>query len=365
MQKQGRALVWLIVAVAAASGGYIWWDHSRSDADAGLEDELSKQDPQLQPLPPTPAKPQPLKLQLAAGESFPLIKTIDEKIVQKTARGNITSHTKVQLVLAIQVKEVRDKETTLRVDYRRVVFEQDIAGEKVRYDSDNPPRVLPLEVQAYAGLVHNGFDFTIGPDNRIRELKDFPRFVNRCVRHVPVAQRNAVMAKFMETSSDEGVANFVDDSIGLLPFHEKSVKVGDTWQRDRTVQRPVPLRLSQKCELKKIGPKRAEVVITGAVSPSSTYGPGGQPHGGLQVTVRSGRLYGTCRIHSKTGLPEHSDIERNYDMIVRYPDGRQFAQTKTSRTTIEVFQQQGRPKVIGRLQGQPSGSAGSQIANRR
>lgn len=351
MHKQGRAIVWMVIALAAASGGYIWWDHSRSDADAGLEEDLSQVEPTTNPLQPTQPQERELRLQLAKGESFPLIKTIDEKIVQKTLAGNVTSRsrTKVQLVLAIRVMDVHSDRTTMRVDYRRVIYEHDIAGEKLHYDSATPPRVVPAEVQAYAGLVNNGFEFDIGPDNRILQLKNFRRFVERCVAHVPREQRNAVMAKFMETSSDEGVANFVDDSIGLLPFHDKTVKVGDTWQRNRTVQRPVPLRLSQKCELKKLNAEHAEVSITGAVSPSATYGPANQPQNGLQVVVRSGRLYGTCRIRSRNGLPEHSEIVRNYDMLVRYPDKRRFAQTKSSRTTIEVYQQQGRPKAIGRV----------------
>lgn len=348
MHRQGRAIVWLIVAVAAASGGYIWWDHSRSDTGAELEQELAEHTPVTSPLPPTKPQPQPLTLQLAVNEKFPLVKTIHETIEQKTATGKITSHTTVQLFLAIQVMRVEPKRKTLRVDYRRVVYDQDVAGEKLHYDSDNPPRVLPVEVQAYDGLVGNGFEFVIGPDNKILDSQGFHEFLTRCFARVPAGQRAEVMDRFMQTTGDERVANFIDDSIGLLPFHKTPVKAGDTWERNRKVDRPIPLHLSQTCTLQGIRNGVADIAIQGSVSPSATYAPTAQPQGGLQLTVRSGKIYGACQIRAKNGLPVKSVINRTYDMIVRYPNGRQFAQTKTSKTKIEVYQQQGQPKAIGR-----------------
>jgi len=348
MHRKGRALLWMLVAVAAASGGYIWWDHARRTAEEQLEDDLSQfPEPVVRPVEPTADDSQELRLQMAAGDVFPLIKTIDETITQQTEDGPLQSKTRIELLLAIRVQEVRDGRKRLRVDYRRVKYEQDIAGETVEYDSTSPGEMIPPAAQAYHGLVDNGFEFWIGPDNRILDLVDFEAFLNRCVVHVPEAQRRDVMTRFLKTSGDEGVANFIDDSIGLLPYRDKSVSVGDQWTRRRQVLRPVPLHITQTCTLKRLDEEIAEIDIQGSIAPAATYGPSDQPQGGLQLIVRGGDTVGHCRIRSKTGLPERSEIRRVYDMLVRYPDGRQFSQTKDSHTVIEVFSPQGEPKTIG------------------
>jgi hypothetical protein len=248
----------------------------------------------------------------------------------------------------------------------------------MEYDSAHPPRVLPAEVQAYHGLVDNGFDFWLGPDNRVLKIDGFDEFLKRCVAHVPPALRQSVLTRFVKTTGEEGVANFIDDSIGLLPYGRGPVKAGDHWTRNRQVLRPVPLAMTQKCTLKKLGNEFAEIEITGEIVPSG--GDRRSEVGGrrseklpnsadfrppisdlrppisdlrlppsafhLKLTVTGGTTVGSCRIRRKSGLPEHSEIHRTYNMIVSDAAGRKFEQTKEARTVIEVFPQQGAPKTI-------------------
>jgi len=360
MRQRGRFVFWLLVAVAAAASGYIWWDRARTASERELENNLSGVQPaDVEPLTPVPpaaaladaAASGTLQLHLRTGDVFPLVKTIHETVTQKSDRGPLHSKTRLQLVLAIRVKDVHSDRKQLRVDYRRVHYRRDLGGTGGRsrqwhtvleYDSAHPPRVLPAEVQAYHGLVDNGFDFWLGPDNRILKIDGFDEFLKRCVAHVPPALRQSVLTRFVKTTGEEGVANFIDDSIGLLPYGRGPVKAGDHWTRNRQVLRPVPLAMTQKCTLKKLGNEFAEIEITGEIVPSgvtpSTYG--------LKLTVTGGTTVGSCRIRRKSGLPEHSEIHRTYNMIVSDAAGRKFEQTKEARTVIEVFPQQGAPKTI-------------------
>lgn len=346
MKQRGRLVFWLFVSLAAAAGGYIWWDHARSEADESLESSLAGlDDPVVKPVSPVSAGS--LTLQLKAGDVFPLIKTVEETITQNTPRGPIHSKTSIQLVLAIRVQEVQKDRTRLRVDYRRVRFVQDLPGERIDYDSASPPRDVPAEVQPYRGLVDNGFEFWIGPDNRILKLERFDEFLKRCVAHVPADRRAAVITRFIKTTGDEQVANFIDDSVGMLPYRDRAVKTGDTWTRKRQVLRPVPLALTQTCKLTRLDDGIAEIDVRGEIATSEVYGPSQQPQNGLRLTVTGGKTYGHCRIRRATGLPERSEIHRDYEMLVRYPDGRQFTQSKNSRTVIEVYSPQGGPRMIG------------------
>lgn len=346
MQQRGRFVFWLLAAIAAAASGYIWWDRARSASEQELEADLSSVQPaDVQPLSAVPPAAG-LQLHLKTGDVFPLVKTVHETVTQKTGNGPLRSETMVQLVLAIRVEQVDGDRKRLHVDYRRVRYEQDLAGEVLKYDSAHPPRVLPLEVQAYHGLVDNGFDFWVGPDNRILKIDGFDEFLKRCVAHVPADLRQSVMTRFVKTTGDEGVANFIDDSIGLLPYRKTPVKTGDQWTRNRQVLRPVPFAMTQKCTLKKLSNEFAEIEITGEIVPSTTFGPSDQPNRRLQLTVTGGNTVGSCRIRRRSGLPERSEIHRTYNMIVSDADGRKFEQTKETQTVIEVFTQQGAPKSI-------------------
>ncbi len=339
MERRSRLVFWLLVFVATAAGGYVWWDHARNTAEANLEDNLAAlNEPVVKPL---KATRKPLKLKLVTDEIFPLRKIVEETVTQ----GNIQSKTRLELLLSLRVMEIKEKRTRLRVDYQRVRYWQDIAGEKLTFDSDNPPRVLAPDVQAFSGLVKNGFEFWVGADNRM-EIVDYEGFLRRCVDHVPESQRAEVLTRLLKTSGEEAVANFVDDSIGLLPFENRRVKRDDEWVRKRQILRPVPLFLTQTCRLDRWNGDLAEISIKGEIVPSTAVGPSQQPNGGLQVLVTGGESFGSCRIRRKTGLPELSDIRRVYNMIVYQPGGQRFRQKKETRTRIEVFEPQGSPKTI-------------------
>ena len=289
---------------------------------------------------------QKLNVKLQVGDRFPLLKTVTETVTQQTDRGTFVSRTTLKMLLAIRVLEVRNDRKKLRVDYQRVQFSQEMPGETIHYDSAVPSLPIPLDAQAYHGLVNNGFDFWIGADNKVVQIDDFEGFLKRCVKHVPTEQRKEVMLKLMKSSGDEGIANFIDDSIGLLPAKGAAVKVGDTWKRNRQIIRPVPLYLSSTCTLKSIDEHYAEITINGKVIPSTTFGPSRSNAHGLQLTVIGGYFVGHCRIDRKTGLPEKSEIRRVYDMIVRLPNGREIKQTKESKTVIAVYSPQGNPQAI-------------------
>lgn len=343
MYQRGRLIFWLFLSIAAAAGGTIWWDHARTEADARLEDGLSAVQGTLRSVEPAP-RTKRLTLALDEGDVFPLLKTVEETITQDTERGPVHSRTTLRLVLSIRVQEVRADRKRLRVDFQRVQFEREFPDETVRYDSISPPRELPPDVQAYHGLVRNGFEFWIGEDNQIRELVDFSGFLNRCVLHVPADRREAVLTRLLKCTGDEGVANFVDDSIGMLPYRGKSAAEGATWKRDRQVTHPVSLSLSQRCTLQRIGEKTAEIKIEGEILPAATDASSDRPQDAMTLTVTGGKTHGVCRIRCATGLPEHSEIHRNYEMIVRTRDGRQFRQAKSSRTVIEAWSPQTEPK---------------------
>ena len=69
-------------------------------------------------------------------------------------------------------------------------------------------------------MVNNGFSFWLGSDNQITELVDFPQFLSRCLKDIPAYEREKAVQLLAASAGKDGVANFVDDSIGLFTLSE-------------------------------------------------------------------------------------------------------------------------------------------------
>ena len=290
-----------------------------------------------------------LQLNLRVGDRFPLIKTVRQELTQFTPSGKLNSFSELKMLLSINVDQVNNGRKLLRVVYQRVQYQHDVAGEVVKFDSDAPQYPLPDGMKAFQGLVNNGFAFWVGSDNQVKDVLGFQEFLDRCVQNVPSLNRKTVLSKLGATSSEDGIANFVDDSIGLLPNVRDDgngktipVKIGDTWQRNRQILRPLPMYVTTTCTLSEVTEGAAEVNITGKLTPAASFGPSDQPNQNLKLKIRGGQVYGECIIDRTTGLPIRSQIEKHLDMNVQLNDGQQFEQRKRIVTLIESYPETGR-----------------------
>lgn len=278
-----------------------------------------------------------LKLKLEAGEMFPMRKRVITSLVSTATDGTETKvQTELRLLMAITVEEVAEGRTRLGVKYNRVELDQNMDGQKLEYRSNNPPAQIPLAAQAYHDMINDGFSFWIGKDNQINEVVGFREFLERCLAHVPPAQHKQVIMS-MEAGTDEnGISDFVDNAIGLLPFNVE-VSPGYTWNRHRTVQRPVPMVIQNVYTLQELTDAEAVVKITGEILPSQTANKVINASDSIQIFVTGGRTYGDCIIFRDTGLPKESNTERTVDMVVDLGNGLEFKQIKTVSTRVEAF----------------------------
>ena len=293
---------------------------------------------------PAPDAPEgELKLSLAVGARFPIQKTIKQTLEQQGANGPVTTKSVLTMLFAIVVEAEDDGRQLMNVRYQRVRYAHEILGERVEYDSATVgSKPVPPAALVYHGLVDNGFSFWLGADNQIAEVIGFDEFLKRCVRHVPLAQREAQLKQIVSTQEDEGFSNFVDNSIGLLPYDPKStgretaVKVGETWDAPKQlVMRPLPMQLDTKYTLTKLTDEHAHISVFGTISPARSK-PMGSNATEL-ITLTGGHTIGKCVIFRETGLPMKSSIERRIDMEVQIDDRRKFKQHKIIQTTVESF----------------------------
>jgi len=354
--------VWLLCALCAGCGSFSGSsaDSDAEFADLELDEETSrllqppkgeksgelKEPPALPELNEPPAKGE-LGLRLAVGDRFPLQKRVEQRLEQPSEKGTTTGHSQLDVMLSLIVEELRDGKTRFGVRYHRVRYlEQDPQGQTIEYNSTVPTREIPAQARVYAGMVDNGFSFWIGPDNQLVDLVGFNDFVQRCVREVPANQRQAVVNQLTVDKGENGIASFIDDSIGLLPVSgdpkssRVSVQEGTTWELpSRRIDGPVPMLLTTRCKIKGLSPQKAEIDLFGSIAPTHRV----DQEQGWKVSVLGGRCMGSCTVDRSTGLPTNSRVERYVDMLLELPDGSQLPQHKVIITTIQAFLNQDGP----------------------
>lgn len=295
-----------------------------------------------------------LALNLKVGDRFPLIKRVEQRLTQAVGTDVSVYRSATDLLMTLTVDEVRDGYKKLSVQYHRVGYSHDIGGKRVEYSSENRTQPVPPEALVYAGLKDNGFSFRIGPDNRIVELIGFPEFLQRCVRDVPPQLRQSVISQVEGTHSENDIANFIDEGIGILPVSDDpsnpnmQLAVGSAWElKPRRSEGPLPMHITTRCVLKDLNESSAEISLIGTIAGDQAPAIIRDADREMHVYLRGGHCSGTCRVDRKTGLPTNSQIKRYIELAVQLADGTQIQQRKETLTSISSFSDQGQTLLSG------------------
>ncbi len=314
---------------------------STASTNSQTTDELVADGGLAIPAPPVASNPAPeeLRLRLETGDRFPLVKTIRQNLVQTSADAPANAESQLELHMVIQVDDLKDDAILMNVRYTRVRYGHTINGQSLQFDSDANQSAIPADVVPYAGMVNNGFSFWLGLDNKIKQLVGYQDFLQKCVERVPVERRETLLSEIAARFGDDGVANFVDDTVGLLPYNPDAaagaatkVVVGDVWSRERRLMHPMPVYMKSTCRLLSLNDKTAEIDITGQIANAEVAS-----NGQSAVQIRNGRSIGSCVIDRATGLPLKVNRSRYLTMTVTASNGKVYEQEKRIETTIQTF----------------------------
>lgn len=293
-----------------------------------------------------------LELNLRVGERFPMVKTVHQVLTQYSETAPALAVTHLELSMVITVEEERRDAIRLGVQYARIAYSHDIAGQRLMWDSANHEGVVPWDVIPYAGMVGNGFSFWLGRNNTIREMVGYRDFLERCVAQVPMDRRESLLTEISGRFGDDGVANFVDDSIGILPYDstvdsESATRVlpGDSWTREQRLMQPVPVHMTTTFRLASLTPESAEIEITGRIAPGEATSAGQS----RRIRISSGLSIGNCQIDRKTGLPLEVNLTRRLRMHISTAEISDVVQDKEIVTMIRTF-----PETRGPVAGSSS-----------
>lgn len=288
-----------------------------------------------------PATMTPAPPRWRLGDRFPLEKTVFQKVTQVGLGTPSAGSERLQLLLSLTVEEVSSERARFGVRYHRVRLVREMAGETFDYDSGSSTAAPPPAALAYAGMINDGFSFWLTTDGRVGDLVGFSEFLQRCAGRTTPENRQQVLTQLAQFQSGQGVASFVDDSVGMLPAEadgartSAGLRIGSAWQlAPRQYQSPAPMVEQAHCIVKQLSPEAAEVSLFGKITPGAATSP---IPGTMSVAIREGHATGQCQFDRRTGLPTKSHIERRVSMLVTLPDGTQVAQEKEVVTALESF----------------------------
>lgn len=285
---------------------------------------------------------------LNVGDRFPYSKSVEHRLTQVDQEGTRVSTSRTDVNLTVVVDRILpDGRKLMTVHFQHVRHAQDILGKRIVYSSDATGEPIPQEALLFAGLANNGFSFWIGSNNKILEIVGYGDFLRQCLRNVPEPSRTIVRQQFDPTKGLEGVANYLDESFGLLPLNEDlkhpgtAVAKGAIWELDpRYCDTPIPVVTNTRCILKDLASDSAEILMTGRISGAQDDVVMHDSSGDLKIGIKGGNCTGACRVNPQTGLPVKSQIQRSLELVIELPDGSRIQQNKDTLTTLSLTAEQ-------------------------
>lgn len=345
-------LATLLLACGTGCGNFRG-NASEDDAELSELDVIEKASPleqtEAQPIAQiAPPQEAVLELKLKVGDRFPLSKTVLHRLTQTDQGVQTVNNSSSGIMLSLCVEEIRPNGMKLiKVMYHKVTYYQDIGGKIASYSSEQPAASVAPEAYLYAGLANNWFKFWLGPDNKIAEIVGFNDFLNRCLQKVPTNYAATIQSQLSATNNEDGIANFIDDSIGLLPFSNDPahpgvvVKEGSRWELNpRQSNVPFQIVTTTECILKELKTNYAEIALNGRISGPATPVVVKSAAGPMKVLLKRGFSTGNCRVDRATGLPTNSLVQRDLELEIELPDGKRLNQHKESSSAVVSFPSQ-------------------------
>ena len=317
------------------------FDLAELDDEGKIEEEVEGESEIDEMEDPDSSSPD-LDRKVKSGDRFPLSKTIEHRLTQTDNDGTRVSTSRAEIELTLLVDRIlSDGRRQMSVKFDRVQFEQHSEGKRIFYSSEKSVEAIPPEAFLYAGLAGNGFSFWIDPTNRVSDVVGFSNFLQRCLRSVPDNFKPNVKRQLEASKADEGVANFIDDSVGMLPYRfdprlsTVSISQGTDWDlTPRYCESPIPMVTKAHCVLSELSANFADIRLTGQISGPEEPVAVRHTEGEFTVFVKGGRCKGSCRIDRRTGLPTLSQIQRDIDLLIEFPDGQRVEQNKVTFSTL-------------------------------
>ncbi len=251
-----------------------------------------------------------LRLNLQEGQTYDQTIAMQQKISQTIQKQRWDSITSTRFVMQQEVME-RNSDGTLKIKtiYKTVQADTLFTGSGnkqfvIHYDSTKPSNKVEAATQVFQAMIGQSIISTVSPRGEVVKIEGFDQLAKRIVdsQKIPAAQR-AQMLKAMET----GMKSQTGQTIGLAPFPEMPIAIGDSWTTQNSQAKVVPILLITNYTLAAIKNGVATLNVQSKIS-SNPDSSAMEVAGSKVKTDFSGTQSGVMRVDEITGLPQNFEL---------------------------------------------------------
>ncbi|MEN7546346.1 DUF6263 family protein [Rapidithrix thailandica] len=255
-----------------------------------------------------------LQLNLKKGDVFKTVESINQDIAQTIMGMDQNIQQNFGMDYAYEVLEVDpNKNYRIKVTYERVRYEQkgNPMGD-VAYDSGNPSQELNDQVKSYAALVGQGFQLTVTPTGKIKEVRGADELLTNMVDsydNLEETQKEQLKQTLSKQFGNEAIRENMAFVFDIYP--EEKVSVGDEWSKTLSLTSALGLKLTNTWKLVALNGGVAEVQVKSVAENAGGSGMEVPGVGKMNYNL-SGTQEGMLSLDQKSGWTKGAEVKQDF-----------------------------------------------------
>jgi predicted secreted protein len=204
----------------------------------------------------------------------------------------------------------------IKMTYKRVKIDQDFNGEKVEYDSDNPPDALDPSMRSLAVMPGMVLQAQMAPDGKVVRIDGVDDMIDKMIKAMNITdseRKQAVLTDLRKQWGTDAMKQSLEQITSFYP--DKPISQGNDWTSDFNLTSGVPMHIVSTYTLQtRISGTDSIDVSARIFSDSATS----------NVTINSlamdynikGSQDGTILADEASGLPISSRLDMRYEGTV-------------------------------------------------
>jgi hypothetical protein len=250
------------------------------------------------------------QLNLEKGKTYKWEIITEQDISQSPMGRTMEMKQKIRMAMDFTVNEADASGYDITITYTGIGYYQKSPMGEVDYDSDNPPRVIPLMAKGFAGLLNEGFDIKLDKMGNVLKVKNVDLLFDRMVKkmELPDAKRTQVMTQLKQQFGDKSLLDSFKGVISIFP--DKPVAVGDSWKRTLVMAGATPMVIHNRWKLTKRENGIAYIDVKSSIKPNPDAKPLQVGALTLNYSLR-GDQAGEMELDEKTGWTLKAVLDQN------------------------------------------------------
>jgi len=231
---------------------------------------------------------------------------MDFDMKQEMQGQNISTNMKSDYVMEVIGDDGNVK--TIKTTYERFAMNVDMPGQSIKADSDNADTTTAAEITdpsqlmnaMFGALKGKSFIMKVDQEGKVTEVTGLDQIADAMVNSMKVKEEMKPMVRqaFTQQFNEQNIKEIFSQSFNIFP--NKSVKVGDSWEKKISGTSSMPMDVTTTYTVKSID---GDIVNLDAKSKMNFTG-------GADM---SGEQTGTLKVNSKTGLVVNAEMDQKMD----------------------------------------------------